>query len=185
MLKTIGASVVGLTALTGSASAGDTGDERKGTYTWGGNDLWEMLASEPPTRPHPVHEDEVIKDSEGNEEAHEPLWVVGSMFEYDIAGSEHSPHIGIRGHPILALDHVITFAEFNPQWHVHFVVDPNKPFVTITFPDGSTGQFPNVMSEDQDGQPLTSASRIRNATNVLVLETKEVFTCPVRPHKHK
>lgn len=196
VIKTIGAGVVGGTFVAGPASAGDTGDERnQESFTWESNALWEMLESEPP-HAHPkdtsklVEVFEEIEDSEGSDEAHEPIWVVGSMAGTGIAGSEHSPHFGIPGHPILAADHVITFSKFNPQWHIHFVVDPDQPIVIVTFPDGSTGPFPNLVSVVDD-TPLTSESRISSAVSdgdVLVMKTADppaVFTCPVRPHQHK
>lgn len=184
VLKLTGTSVAGATALSGIAGADDTDDERRqDTFTWADHDIYEMLATEPPFQIHPV-DGHRLTDDEGDEEAHEPIWIVGSMYDTGVPGSDHSPHIGIRGHPVLAADHVLTFSEFNPQWHVHFVVDPSQPILQVTFPDGSTGKFPNLVSTDEDGKALTSAERIRNASNVLILETEHVFTCPVRPHRH-
>lgn len=159
VLKTIGAGVVGGTVLSGSASAGDSGDNRRpDSFAWARNDLYEMLDSEP----HPP-----TKDSEGDEEAHRPLWIISSMAGTPVPGSEHSPHPNPENLPV---DHVVPLVDFSAQWHVHMVVNPD------------TGAFAN---QDQDGNYLTSATRIRNATNVTIVPTDVVFTCPIRPHQHK
>lgn len=172
VLKTIGAVAVGSTAFAGSASAGGTGDERRQeSFAWAQNDLYEMLESEP----HPPN-----RDNEGNEEAHRPLWVIASMAGTGVAGSEHSPHPNPEGLPI---DHVVPLVDFSAQWHVHLVVDKERPFVDR---DGDgEAETPNLVRTDQNGDFLTSASRIQGATNVAIIETDVVFTCPIRPHNHK
>jgi len=163
VLQTIGAGVVGGTVLTGRASAGNTGDERRqDSFTWGQNTLWEM----------PVGEPENNNDSEGNEAAHRPIWLIKPMTGTNEDGSEHSAHPAPLPFPI---DHVVPLEgpEFTAQWHVHFVVEEG-------------GKVPDDLARtDQNGDYLTSASRIQNATNVDIIPTDEVFTCPVRPHNHK
>lgn len=164
VLKTIGAGVVGGTVLSGSAAAGESGDERRqDSFSWGQNELWEMPVPEPPGN----------NDSEGNEAAHRPLWLIKPMSGTGVAGSEHSPHPA----PLpFGIDHVVPLdgPSFTAQWHVHFVVEKG------------TGVAPeNLVRTDHNGEFLTSASRIQNATNVDIIETEEVFTCPIRPHNHK
>lgn len=172
LLKTMGAGFVGSTVFAGSASAGNTGDERRqDSFTWAQGDLYEMLEAEP----HPPN-----RDSEGNEEAHRPLWVIASMAGTGEAGSEHSPHPNPEGLPI---DHVVPLVDFSAQWHVHLVVDKEEMFID-TDGDGEA-ETPNLVREDHNGNFLTSASRIQNATNVAFVDTDVVFTCPIRPHKHK
>jgi hypothetical protein len=175
VLKTIGAGVVGSVAFVGTASAGDWSDERRqDSFTWGRNELWEMLESEP----HPPD-----KDSEGNEPAHRPLWVIDSMAGTGVPGSEHSPHPA----PIPGIDHVVPLdgPEFTAQWHVKAVVDPGQPFLD-TDGDGEP-DLPNFVNQ-ADGTFLTSADRIRTAEDdgdIQVIDSPTVFTCPVRPHIHK
>lgn len=191
VLKTFGAGVVGGTTLVGTTSAGETGDQRKQeSFVWESNELWEMLESEPPHQ-HPQDMSkqqmvfEEISDSEGSEAAHEPIWLVGSQADSGLDGADHSPHFG--NPKIYGADHVMDFGRFNPQWHVHFVVDPMKPFIEVDIPNGDTEKLPNVVAE-VDGKRLTSDDRIESAVNdgdVLVLETDTVFTCPTRPHQHK
>ncbi|AFK20027.1 hypothetical protein HFX_2340 [Haloferax mediterranei ATCC 33500] len=163
VLKTIGAGVAGGTTLVGTATAGDTGNNRRqDTFAWGQNTLFEMLESEP----HPGS-----KDNEGNEAAHRPLWLIKPMTDTGVDGSEHSPHPA----PLpFDIDHVVPLdgPSFTAQWHVHFVVEEGgKP------PE-------DLVRTDQNGDYLTSASRIQNATNVDIIPTDVVFTCPIRPHKH-
>lgn len=144
--------------LTGTASAGDWNDERRqDTFTWGRNDLHEMLASEGPG------------DDEGDEEAHRPIWLIDSMDGTGVPGSEHSPHF--PG----GIDHVVPLdgPSFTAQWHIHGVFEAGTP------PKPS-----NLVRTDQNGDYLTSASRIENATNVNIVDFDHVFTCPVRPHNH-
>lgn len=158
VLKTLGASVVSGTVLSGSASADDSGDERRqDSFAWAQNTLYDMLESEP----HPPDEDD-----EGDEEAHRPLWVIATMAGTGVDGAEHSPHPNPQNAPI---DHVVPVVDFSAQWHVHLVWE-----------EGTT----NFTRIDQNGDYLTSASRIRNATNVDIIPTDVVFTCPIRPHSH-
>lgn len=166
ILKTIGIGVVGSTVSVGSATAGDTADTRRqDSFTWADGSLWEMLESEP----HPPN-----RDSEGNEEAHRPLWVVAPQ---DTAG--HSPHVVIPEGPLAGTDadHVIgldagTKRFYSAQWHVHAVFES-----------------PGVLaSEGVSGAALTSEDAITAAESaelVSVVETPTVFTCPVRPHTHR
>ena len=186
-----GAGVVGGATLVSPVSGGETGDSRnQESFTWESNELWEMLESEPPHQ-HPQDASkqqmvfEEISDSEGSEEAHEPIWLVGSQAGSGLAGADHSPHFGFPG--IWGADHVIDFERWNPQWHVHFVVEPLEPYIDVEGPNGGIFTLPNVVAE-VDGTPLTSDDRIEAAASnddVLVLETDSVFTCPVRPHQHK
>lgn len=160
VLTTIGTGVVGSTILAGAASGGDTGDERRqDSFTWGREDLWEMLASEGPG------------DDEGDEASHRPIWLIKPMTGTGVPGSDHSPHPA----PLpFDIDHVVPIdgQEFTAQWHVHFVVEEG-------------GSVPGDLTRtDQNGDYLISADRIRNATNIDIIPTDEVFTCPVRPHTH-
>lgn len=168
VIKTLGAGVVGGTVLTGRASAGDWNDERRqDSFTWAQNELYEMLDSEP---------EDHGQDDEGDEEAHRPLWVIDSMADTGVEGSDHSPHFAGM------VDHVVPLVDFSAQWHVHGVVDSDQPFVD-TDGDGKP-DFPNFVNQDDSGTYLTSATRVRNASGVKILETPTVFTCPVRPHNH-
>lgn len=156
-LRTVGAAVVAGTVMTGSASAGDWNDERRqDTFTWGQNSLHEMLASEGPG------------DNEGDEASHRPLWIIKSMAGTGEPGSDHSAHIH-------GVDHVVPLdgPSFTAQWHVHAVIEK-----------GSTPHPSKLVRTDQNGDYLTSATRIRNATNVDIIDFDFVFTCPVRPHTH-
>lgn len=172
VLRTMGGAIVGSTVFGGTASASDTSDERRqDSFAWARNDLYEMLEAEP----HPPN-----RDSEGNEAAHRPLWIIKSMAGTGVDGSDHSPHPNPSGAPI---DHVVPLADFSAQWHVHLVVDMEEPFVDVDG-DGEP-ETPNLVRTDHDAQYLTSANRIQNADNVAILETEVVFTCPIRPHNHR
>lgn len=89
-----------------------------------------------------------------------------------VDGSDHSPHPAPLPFPI---DHVVPIEgpSFTAQWHVHFVVEEG-------------GAPPaDLVRTDQNGDYLTSASRIQNAENVDIIPTDVVFTCPIRPNNHK
>lgn len=178
VLKGIGAGLAGSALLSGTAAAGDTGDERRQeSFTWAHDVVYEMLESEPL-----IEEDgEILNpDAEGDESSHRPIWVVGAQDD------PHSPHVGP---PILpfGVDHVIGLDPgkkfFSAQWHVHAVIPASETFPAVP---AATGV---------DGEPLTSKAAIERAvTEELVTvvplvnpETGEpdVFTCPVRPHQHK
>lgn len=164
VLKTLGGGAIGSVALAGTVSAGDTGDNRRqDSFTWANDTLWEMLESDP----HPPD-----KDSEGDEEAHRPLWLVAPQ---DTAG--HSPHVIVPEGPLQGTpaDHVIGLDPgkkfYSAQWHVHVVFE--SPGILAT-----TGAA---------GADLTSEAAISAAADaglVSVVETPTVFTCPVRPHTH-
>ncbi len=112
-------------------------------------------------------------DDEGNEAAHRPIWLIKPMTGTGVDGSEHSPHPA----PLpFGIDHVVPLEgpSFTAQWHVHFVVEKGRDVAPH-----------NLVRTDQNGDYLISASRIQNATNVDIIETDVVFTCPVRPHNHK
>lgn len=157
VLKTIGTGVLAGTVLTGSARAGDWNDERRqDSFTWAQNDLYEMLASEPDNQ----------NDSEGDDESHRPLWLIASMDGTGVDGSEHSPHFH-------GVDHVVPLVDFSAQWHVHAVIK-----------EGTSPHPSNLVRTDQNGDFLTSASRIQDATNVDIIDLDFTFTCPVRPHNH-
>lgn len=65
---------------------------------------------------------------------------------------------------------------FSAQWHPKAVVQEGKP--------PAPG---NLENRDQDGNFLTSSTRIDEATNVDIFAFPEdtVFTCPVRPHRDR
>lgn len=156
-LKLVGGGIVGGTTLVGTARAGDTGDERRqDSFAWAQNDLYEMLDTESEN------------DDEGDEEAHRTLWLIASMAGTGVDGAEHSPHPNPPDRPI---DHVVPLEgpSFTAQWHVHEVRDSES----------------GELVRKADGKYLTSASRIQNATSVDIVPTPIVFTCPIRPHKHK
>lgn len=165
VLKTLGMGVASSAISAGTASAGDTDDERRqDSFTWANDMLFEMLESEP----HPPD-----KDGEGNEEAHRPLWIVAPQ---DTSG--HSPHVIVPGGRLqgTAADHVIGLDPgkrfFSAQWHVHAVFE--SPGVLAT--------------SGVDGADLTSKDSIMAAKKkglVNIVATPTVFTCPVRPHRHK
>lgn len=180
VLKGIGAGVVGSASIVGSASAGgskhgnQTDDHDLTSYAWGDGELWEMLEAEPPA----VNELEAGRvDEEGAHESHRPLWVIATVEDPAVEGSEHGPHPNPDGLPI---DHVVPLGgggEFTAQWHVTLVLNLN------------TGGFEN---QDGDGNYLLSADTIRSANNIATVplfdpDTGEpaVFTCPIRPHQHK
>lgn len=161
VLKALGAVVAGGVAAATPASADEL--ESNGQIpvfpTWGAHDIWEMVDAEPPTRDR-------MQDAEGDCSAHSPLYLIASMEETGVAGSSHSPHFA-------GLDQVIAVPggpasdQFSAQWHPKVVV-------------GEGG----ITNKDQNGNYLTSATAIQNATNVTVVPLPEVtvFTCPARPH---
>lgn len=168
-LRILGAGLVGGTTLGGTASAEETGtNRRQDSFAWAQGNLMEMLEAEP----HPIS-----RDSEGNEEAHRPLWIIATMEGTDVAGSEHSPHPNPEGSPI---DHVVPLVDFSAQWHVLTVHE------AVEDENGETIPGPLTNYTDSQGY-LTSASAIRGAKedgDVVTVETPIVFTCPIRPHRH-
>lgn len=193
VLKLTGASVAGGAALIGSVAGHDANGNRKNeSFTWGNNEVWEMLESEPGFD-HGKSDGESdvtgTHDSEGNEESHRPLWVIDALDGTGLPGSEHSPHPA----PVPGIDHVVPLGgggEFTAQWHVHLVVDPAQPFMCVENCDAENDEdktfAPNFVNRG-DGDYLTSAARVRDAEaagDIAVIETEVVFTCPVRPHGH-
>lgn len=200
VLKAIGATAAGGVALTGAASAGNPGNNRRmDTFTWMGGELFEMLDAEPPAvqdfAPGQI-------DSEGNHNAHRPLWLVGSMDDYsdaeNVDGTEHSPHPNPLG---ARVDHVVPEKGpgFTAQWHVHLLVrdqaEVNEFFGLLQSGDElELLKFLNGLPHgDGDGNIVNDADVIRDAVEAerrvevpLFLPSGEpdVFTCPVRPHKH-
>lgn len=181
VLKGLGATLGGL-ALTGTATAhGDGGSGRPwGTFAWANDTLYEMADTD--TRAL-FDGDPPAFESNGNHNAHAPLWLVGSMADYSgsIPGDEHSPHPNPDG---LDIDHVVPLGrDFNAQWHVHLVVRPS---------DLEDGINPNNLPHsDGQGNVLTSAATIEAAVDrgdrieiPLFTPAGEpvVFTCPIRPH---
>lgn len=162
VLKLTGAGIVGGVAMAGSASAHEPKDNGQIPVvpTWGDNDIYELVDAEPPSRDR-------LQDAEGNDSAHAPLYIIPP-----IPGSSHSPMFA-------GLDHTVPVPggpesnNYSAQWHPKVVVEKGKP--------PAPG---NLVNQDQNNNFLTSASRIRNATNVdiFALPEETVFTCPVRPH---
>lgn len=199
VLKTIGAGVAGSAVFTGSTSAdgkplpGETADGGHVFATWGDDEIWEIFDAEPSVHfpEEPDFEEPRTIDSEGDDHAHEPLYLIKP-----IAGAEHSPHIPAPPTfpgPFIGIDHTVpvpggTDKQYSAQWHPQFVVDANQPFICVAFCDPGAEKepvfFPNIVNQDQDGNDLTSSTTIENATNVTILPGPEesVFTCPVRPH---
>lgn len=183
VLKGIGAGLAGSALLSGKAVAGESNPGNDHSYTWANDTLYEMLESEP------GHYGNGLagpgQDSEGNHNAHRPLWVIESMAGTGVPGSEHSPHPA----PITGIDHVVPVGPggvFTAQWHVHLVLD--EPFD----PSLGFGNLANLTNTDGDGNFLTSADAIQSGSDIFVVplfhpDTGEpdVFTCPVRPHQHE
>lgn len=175
VLKTLGAGIVGGVAITSSASAHPAKNNGQILVlpTWGDGDIYEIMDAEPIRRDR-------MQDSEGNESAHEPLYVIKSLGGSGVAGSEHSPMFHGADHTVPVPGG--SAKRFSAQWHPKAVVDKNQMFIPT--PDGP---MPNLVNRDQHNNPLTSALAIENATNVAILPAPEeaVFTCPVRPHHHR
>lgn len=161
VLKTLGITAAGGLGLTGTASAhpvGQNGDGNTPVFpTWGDGEIWEMLDAEPEDR---------TQDSEGSDPAHSPLYVIGSLAETGIDGSDHSPQFGTVDQ-VVPVPGGAAATQYSAQWHVHSVID-----------DATGG----LATTDHKGAYLTSASRIQNAENVSIVGSEMVFTCPVRPH---
>lgn len=161
VLKTLGAGVVGGTGLTGSAVAHQPGVPVE--RTWARDTEYELLTTEPLHSPDGMH-----RDDEGNGQAHRQLWIIAPVRDKPQA----------TGHPNFRIchDHVVPLVDFSAQWHVKLVVEPG----TENF-DGT-----QLVNEDSSGTCLTSASAINaaeSAGDVDILDTPEVFTCPIRPLK--
>lgn len=165
-------------------------DGRHVFATWGDDEIWEIYDAEPSIHfpEKPDFEEPRLIDSEGNENAHEPLYLIKP-----ISGAEHSPHIPAPPTfpgPFVGIDHTTPVPggkskQYSAQWHPKFVVDANQPFICVAFcgtPDAVL--FPNLVNQDQDGNDLTSRTKIDDAENVAILPGPEeaVFTCPIRPH---
>ena len=199
VLKTIGAGIVGSATLVAPASAAGkplprtAPDGRHIFATWGDDDIWELFDAEPWVHfpEEPDFEEPRTIDSEGDDNAHEPLYLIKP-----IAGAEHSPHVpappGFPG-PFSGIDHTVpvpggTAKRYSAQWHPKFVVDASRPFICVAFCDPDAEEdpvmFPNLVNQDQNGNSLTSSTKIENATNVAIqpAPAEAVFTCPVRPH---
>lgn len=162
VLKTIGAGVVGGTVLTGSASGHPP--KQNGQIpvflTWGDHEVWEMIDAEPPSRDR-------LQDAEGNDHAHSPLYLIAP-----VPDSSHSPMFGFADQ-VVAVPGGPDANNFSAQWHPKVVLKKGESLTPA-----------NLALKNQDGKLLTSATRIKNATNVDIFAFPEetVFTCPVRPH---
>lgn len=198
VLKAIGAGLAGSAALTGTASAhGDGGNGRPwGTFTWGDDVLYEMADTDLPAL---FDGDPPTVESDGNHNAHAPLWLVGSMDDFSgtIAGDEHSPHPNPLG---ARVDHVVPLGrDFSAQWHVHLVIRPSELDDLKSAADAAANDnfgplltfLNNLPHGDGQGKVMTSAATIRAAAArgdrlVIPLFDEEgnpdVFTCPIRPH---
>lgn len=198
VLKTLG-TIGTATALSGTAIAhDDDGNGRPwGTFTWADDILWEMAD----TDLQALFENPPTIESNGNPNAHAPLWLVGSMDDYSKAdmvdGTEHSPHPNPLG---ARVDHVVPLGkDFNVQWHVHLVIRPNQMNdLEAALEAAANGDFGAVVSflntlphGDGKGEILTSAATIEDAVargdriEVPLFTPSgepDVFTCPIRPH---
>lgn len=196
VLKTAGAGILGGAVLTGTASADGkplprtAPDGRHIFATWGNHEIWEITDAEPSVHfpEKPDFEEPRMIDSEGDDHAHEPLYLIKP-----ISGAEHSPHIPAPPTfpgPFVGVDHTVPVPggpdrQYSAQWHPTMVVDKSQPFICIASCGTKNAVwFPNLVNKDQNGKDLTSSTRIENATNVAILPGPEeaVFTCPVRPH---
>ncbi len=199
VLKTLGAGIAVGTVMAGTTSADgkplprEAPDGRFIYATWGDGGIWEIFDAEPSVHfpEEPDFEEPRTIDSEGDDNAHEPLYLIKP-----IAGAEHSPHIPAPPTfpgPFVGIDHTVpvpggTDKQYSAQWHPKFVVDATQPFICVAFCDPDAEEdpvmFPNLVNQDQNGDDLTSSTKIEAATNVAILPAPEdaVFTCPVRPH---
>lgn len=197
-LKLTGIGFASSLTLTGSASADGkplprTGADGRHIFaTWGDDEIWEIMDAEPSIHfpEKPDFEEPRMIDSEGDDNAHEPLYLIKP-----VDGAEHSPHIPAPPNspvPFVGIDHTVpvpggTDKQYSAQWHPKAVVDAERPVICVKNcdkPKDKWVMFPNLVNQDQNGNWLTSSARIENATNVRILSGPEeaVFTCPVRPH---
>lgn len=164
VLKTVGAGVVGGTVLTGSASA-HGGDHR--VPSWFEGEIWEM-AEYPPF-------------GELEEESTAPIWTIApaangktcpQMEDFDLGIVEESPLFADGEWGSVDFDHTLSENPFSSLWHVHFVFDgtADSPYV----PE-------DLINTDQDDNPLTDGTTIRNATNATEVSVPFAFNCPIRP----
>lgn len=162
VLKTIGAAVAGGTFLTGSVRGHDpkSNGQIPVFLTWGDHEVWELIDAEPPSRDR-------LQDAEGNDHAHAPLYLIKPT------ENQHSPMFPPIADQVVPVPGGPDANNFSAQWHPKAVVEKGKP------PSPA-----NLVNRDQEGNLLTSATRIKNATNVDIFAFPEdtVFTCPVRPH---
>lgn len=171
-IKTTAGALLGSAVLSESVLAGDTGNNRRqDTFTWAAGRLYEMFDTD-------LNSDE--DESDGDENAHRPLWVIDAMTGTGVEGADHSPHPA----PLPGVDHVVPLVNFSAQWHVHIVTDGPPEF-------NEDGLPTNFTRTDRHGNYLISADAVRSAASdpddsVTVTPIPgEVFTCPVRPHQHK
>lgn len=171
--------------LAGTASADGkplprtTPDGRTILATWGDDEVWEIFDAEPPDR---------WRDSEGNDSAHEPLYIMKGL---PTSVDEHSPHFDLPpSAPFDGIDHVVpvpggTDKRYSAQWHPKAIVDANDKW--LIEPSPGTPGVPNLVNQDAAGNYLTSSTKIEAAlangdVGLLVAPEEAVFTCPVRPH---
>lgn len=183
--------------MTGTASADGkplprpAPDGRLIYGTWGDDEVWEIFDSEPDVHfpEDPGFEDPRLVDAEGDDNAHEPLYLMKGL---PTSEDEHSPHIPLPpSAPFDGVDHVVpvpggTDKRYSAQWHPKAVVDPDNPWLVEPDPPDGPG-FPNIVNQDADGDYLTSSTKIETAiangeVGLVVAPEEAVFTCPVRPH---
>lgn len=187
-LKVAGAGLLGSVGLVGTASADgkplprEAPDGRTIRATWGDDEVWEIFDAEPPER---------WRDSEGNDNAHEPIYIIRGL---PTSVDEHSPHYDYPEDfslPIDGIDHVVpvpggTDKQYSAQWHPKAVVDPDDRWLVPPSADNPFG-FPNFVNQDAGGNYLTSSTKVEAAlenddVGLIVSPEEAVFTCPVRPH---
>lgn len=148
--------------MVNAASAHDPEDNGQVPVhlTWGDHEIYELLDAEPPSRDR-------LRDAEGNDNAHAPLYIIDA-----VPGGSHSPMFG-PADQVVPVPGGPDANNYSAQWHPKAVLEKGK-----------RPRLGNLVNQDQNGNFLTSATRIKNATNVDILAFPEdtVFTCPVRPH---
>lgn len=167
--------------LTASASQG----ARQGTFTrpaWGDGHLWEFKSPKQwgddlldPTNPA----GKLVFGSPSDPSSHSPFFIIGPDAGDD--GTQSEAFIG-------AHDHVMPVPKgdaktFNANWHIHLVLPASGGDVASSGP--VLGGLAHAADTDGDGdlEQLTSWKDVvaaRKEGNVIVLETEEVFVCPVR-----
>lgn len=186
VLKTIGAGAVGSIALSTPVAAHGGGGRDQRLPSWFETQLWEM-AERPPVGQEPT-----------DHHSHAPIWQIapdaGDQGCAQIPGildfgpfAEAAPFLAEDGSWAADydgegnlipgsgpyMDHTLSANPFSPIWHVHFVFDK-----TASFPYSQS----DLVNVDHNDDPLTSGSRIRNATNVVIESVPFVFNCPIRPN---
>lgn len=207
VLKTIGAGVVGGSALTGTASG--HGDDDWGTPAWLLEEVWEM-ADRAPSGEEPTNDNSHVpiyyiapgaapttdrvrgkaEDDCGDEGTTCCAQITGKEFrkwanlndseaEF-MSGEWGSVDVDQTLHDVVD-DEDTPVTEFSPLWHVHFVFDADAE--TPYEPADLVNEY-NGQTNEYNGPLINSGYRIlaaEAAGAVEVVEAPFVFNCPGRP----